>query len=565
MKSVMEKEKLSLYNLLKFKSKFFLPLLGFLGIVQGLWGGGLLIVINNKIAGTPLPFLNQYDWLFYTVLTISSFLTAYFLKAYMIKLTLNFSNRMVLEIFNSLRFGSYGSYLEIGEERVRTAMEDVGVLAGYPGTFLTCFNAGVMILIGFIYMYWVYPMGSLVLIVLLIALTAVYVKRNRLIQIELEKSRSLQDHFMRKVNDFLLGFRELKMSIHRSDSIFLNHITKNRIEFLKHHSNAAMKDLGNQLIADYSFYLGIGVVIFVLPLILNVDQSVQSSFLVTILFLMGPIVTFVGLMDSFIKYKVSIDRLNKFKEAIGNVPLVHSKNKMEKQFFPKSLDVTFNNVTYHFFDGNGDKAFTLGPISFIVRKGEVLFIHGGNGSGKSTFIHLLSGLYSPFSGSIRYGDQEVTNANRSAYRDRLSCVFADHYLFSENYDEFDLSSHNTKFENYLDLMEMKESVHRDVKENRLSHRLSSGLRKRIALIYAMMENKDILILDEWAAEQDPTFRKFFYEDVVPYLKNSGKTVIAITHDDAYYKFCDRLIKFEYGQIVEKRNDSRDSFEVAVHG
>jgi putative pyoverdin transport system ATP-binding/permease protein len=77
--------------------------------------------------------------------------------------------------------------------------------------------------------------------------------------------------------------------------------------------------------------------------------------------------------------------------------------------------------------------------------------------------------------------------------------------------------------------------------------LSSGQRKRLALIVALLEDRPILVLDEWAADQDPHFRQYFYETMIPDLKARGKTVIAATHDDRYFHVADRVIKLEYGE------------------
>ncbi|WP_114653051.1 ATP-binding cassette domain-containing protein [Polynucleobacter necessarius] len=80
--------------------------------------------------------------------------------------------------------------------------------------------------------------------------------------------------------------------------------------------------------------------------------------------------------------------------------------------------------------------------------------------------------------------------------------------------------------------------------------LSTGQRKRIALLVAMLENRDIIILDEWAADQDPQFRKHFYKQLLPRLKQMGKTVIAITHDDYYFNTADYVLSFRDGKLFE---------------
>ena len=79
--------------------------------------------------------------------------------------------------------------------------------------------------------------------------------------------------------------------------------------------------------------------------------------------------------------------------------------------------------------------------------------------------------------------------------------------------------------------------------------LSSGQRKRLALMVSMIEDRPILVLDEWAADQDPQFRRKFYRELLPLLKARGKTVIAITHDDRYFDVADRRIAMEEGRVV----------------
>jgi putative ATP-binding cassette transporter len=84
--------------------------------------------------------------------------------------------------------------------------------------------------------------------------------------------------------------------------------------------------------------------------------------------------------------------------------------------------------------------------------------------------------------------------------------------------------------------------------------LSSGQRKRLALVVALLEDKPILLLDEWAAEQDRPFRRKFYREILPWLKQEQKTVVAVTHDDDYYDVADRVLKMEFGRIVSTLRD-----------
>ena len=107
-----------------------------------------------------------------------------------------------------------------------------------------------------------------------------------------------------------------------------------------------------------------------------------------------------------------------------------------------------------------------------------------------------------------------------------------------------------KVNEYIEMMQLTGKV--AFAEGKFSKTdFSTGQRKRLALIVSLLEERPILVLDEWAADQDPPFRKFFYETLLPKLKQEGKTIIAITHDDKYFHIADRMYKMEYGKLTEQ--------------
>ena len=173
----------------------------------------------------------------------------------------------------------------------------------------------------------------------------------------------------------------------------------------------------------------------------------------------------------------------------------------------------------------------------------MVFIAGGNGSGKTTLFKLLTGLYKPTRGSILVNGKILSDLE---YRQLFSPIYSDFHLFEKLYG-YQNKVDETKIEELIKLMGLEEKVNfTDFGFSSTS--LSTGQRKRLALISALIEDKPILVLDEWAADQDPQFRKFFYHQILPDLKKKGTTIIAITHDDNYFDMADRLYKMAEGQL-----------------
>jgi putative pyoverdin transport system ATP-binding/permease protein len=203
-------------------------------------------------------------------------------------------------------------------------------------------------------------------------------------------------------------------------------------------------------------------------------------------------------------------------------------------------------ITHSYYRDIEDKSFILGPIDLTIYPQEIIFIVGGNGSGKSTLAKLITGLYIPEDGAIFWDGELVNEQNREWYRQHFSVVFSDFYLFDEL-----LGAENTDLDNqarsYLQQLQLDHKV--KVENGKLSTTaLSQGQRKRLALLTAYLEDRPIYLFDEWAADQDPIFKELFYTQLLPELKNKGKTVLAISHDDRYFHLADRIVKLDYGKI-----------------
>jgi putative ATP-binding cassette transporter len=225
-------------------------------------------------------------------------------------------------------------------------------------------------------------------------------------------------------------------------------------------------------------------------------------------------------------------------------PFNHHFNH-ETSLFDNWQSIALKNITYTYSQSQSKPPFAVGPIDLTLERGETVFLIGANGSGKSTLFMLLSGLYLPVSGGLWVDGEEVNSETRSSYRELFSSVFSDFYLFQHLLDGFGQDVENDLINEWLAHLQLSEKA--KVENNRiLNTQLSQGQRKRLALLIAVLEQRSILILDEWAADQDPYYRQIFYEQILPILKQKGYTVFAISHDDKYFQHADRIIQMDQG-------------------
>jgi len=210
-------------------------------------------------------------------------------------------------------------------------------------------------------------------------------------------------------------------------------------------------------------------------------------------------------------------------------------------------ELQLTDITYTYYNMEIDDSFTLGPISTTINTGEITYIIGGNGSGKTTLGKLLCGLYFPKNGQFTLNNTPISNDTMVWYRDHFSVVFSDFYLFDHFLELNDLPQ--DKVQHYIDAFHLTQKVtYQDGKFSTL--KLSTGQRKRLALIIACLQDRPIYIFDEWASDQDPEFKKVFYNEILPDLKQKNKMVIVITHDDFYFDKADRIIRLRSGKLVE---------------
>ena len=370
------------------------------------------------------------------------------------------------------------------------------------------------------------------------------------------KVREGDDHLYQDYQSMIDGRKELALNRPRAARFFDEEFDGHARGYRDHVTRA---DICNGLAGNLANVLVlalIGVLFYLATGRGWADANTASIFALTILLLRTPLIGAVAALPTLLAARVSLRKLTGLELAEDTTDLQVSGDTLAG-FSTLSLQ----GVHYRYPDQDGAPGFAVGPLDLTIRRGELIFVQGGNGSGKSTFARLLTGLYRPQQGELRVDGELVTEANRVAFRQLFSSVFTDFHLFSRLLKGDGAEVAAADVDAWLATLGMQHKVRQQ--DGRLSDiRFSQGQRKRLALLMAVMESRDCLLLDEWAADQDPQFRQFFYLELLPRLQATGKTIIAITHDDHYFDRADRLLKMESGQLEEMDDlAARESVQV----
>jgi putative ATP-binding cassette transporter len=360
-----------------------------------------------------------------------------------------------------------------------------------------------------------------------------------------EARAELFQHF-RSLTD---GLKELLMHRARREE-FVNQEVRGAAEsYRKANMEATQRQALSEVWTQVSFYSLIGIIVFLFPSVVMVSPETLTGYIVAVLYMMGPIWSIIGSLPTIERGQVALENI----ERLGISLDVGSEDVQTIEVAGveagTSPIVQWNDVVFSYGEEKGvETPFLLGPISLELHPGELVFVIGGNGSGKSTFVKVLSGLYRPSQGHVTLSGTMITDANREWYREHFSVVFSDFHLFNKLLGQSDSQAERLAPQ-YLRLLHMDQKV--TMHERSFSTRdLSQGQRKRLALVTAYLEDRPIYVFDEWAADQDPQYKEIFYKTLLPDLCKRGKLVVVITHDDRYFHLGNQVIKLEDGKAVE---------------
>lgn len=344
------------------------------------------------------------------------------------------------------------------------------------------------------------------------------------------------------VDDVVSGAKEIRLNSRRRAAV------ERHVDALSQASASTHIDLQERIGKEFVFtqtlfFLLLGAVVFMVP---NFDPGHPETMMkvaTAMLFLVGSLSILLQAIPTFARANAAAAAIGELSVRLDSVLEAFAAPSGNPPRDFAQLELT--GVCFEYEDIGGERGFLVGPVDLSIRRGEIVFIVGGNGSGKSTLLKLLTGLYRPTHGTIAVNDRPVDSIGGEAYRTLFSTVFADFHLFRPLYG---IEADPSRVDRLLAAHKLDaKATFADGTFSTID--LSTGQRKRLALIVAELEDRPILVMDEWAAEQDPEFREHFYREMLPALRARGKTIIAATHDDRYFDAADRVLRMEDGRLM----------------
>lgn len=425
-------------------------------------------------------------------------------------------------------------------------IEDVNTLTVASLNVVELISAGILMISCFIYLFTIslqFFLITLVFTVIGIVQYRLNAKRN---MESLRAARLKEDEFIHYVNVILNGFKEIFMDKKKGNKIFSDKVIPVSLGSKKENTKAFTSLLNNQITGQICFFILIALVLFLSANNAGLNGGKIIAFVFTLLYLLGAVESLMGMLPSFYRAGVSWERLSllmkTLESEIDDEESFDNSNTISKR--ESFTNLVINDVYFKY--SCKSESFSIGPFNFDISKGEIIFIVGGNGSGKSTFLSVLVGVQQADEVSILLNGKMIHDKQKENYRSNFAVVFSDFFIFDEILNE---SIDVKKFDSFLRILELEKIVHLKGRELNTT-KLSQGQRKRLALVQALVEERPILVLDEWAADQDPYFKRKFYMEILPYLKEMGISVVAITHDDAFYHTADKIYKMKDGMMYK---------------
>lgn len=516
-----------------------------LAVLSGLANAAVLAIVNMSVQSSTEGTASQLRSLLLFCLAIAIY--GYSQKKLMTD-TCERVERLISELRQRLLEAVRGSEL-LDIERIGKAeifgnlSRETQVLSQSMPNIVVAVQSAILLTAAMLYLFFLSKLAFVLLAVFTAIGAAFHLSRAKQASKHILDAARNDDKLIEGFSDIIDGFREVKINQAKSDQLgyaigaISRQSYKSRV--IVHSLNAH-----DFVLSQLTFFALTGLMVFVVPAFGQVDTKTITMTTTATLFMLGPVGALVGNFPVFNNADAAAQRIQDLEQKLL-AQRIHRPWAGQLDTFADFREIVIDSQAFSYPAADGETAFSVGPNSLTIKRGDCIFITGGNGSGKTTFVNLLLALMPATDGRITLDGVAVTDENVAAYRNLFSVIFSDNHLFQTLYGTEPFTPTEA-----LRLLEEMEILHKtQIVDNRYTNTdLSGGQRKRLALVTAQLEHKPILVLDEWAADQDPVFRAKFYRQILPALRDQGYTIIAITHDDRFFDMANVRFHMEDGVL-----------------
>ena len=522
------------------KYKGSVPIITILSLLSGIANTAVILIIVVSV-GSDRNLL--YILYYFCLALIVNIGARKVVQTRLIKLTLDVVYDYRMKLLTKVFSTTYQKFEKIDRGKIYSTLnDDTNTIANFISVFAVLITSIITIIGAFIYLSTIALWATVVTLASILLIAVLYAIIGGRTKSYYEKVRNTEDLYMDSLNGMLDGFKELSINNNKKCE-FYHDLSDIANTYREEGTKAGTVFFNTFIIGESLLIVVLAIIAFIIPkLFPYIQLFVLYNFILVILYLIGPIKAILNSIPDITRIKVSWDRIQGFLNDLKSDFEFNAESAVNKN--GKMVDkISLDSIIFEYKNEDEHENFKLGPISLEIEKGEVLFIIGGNGSGKTTLAKILTGLYKPQQGIIKINNNTLSHLELGEY---FSTVFSPFYVFKKLYN-IDIDQKEQEIAQYLKLLDLDKKVL--IKNNSFSTLdLSNGQRKRLALLKCYLEDSPIYLFDEWAADQDPEYRKFFYRNLLPTMKKSGKIVIAITHDDYYFDVADKIIKLDMGHI-----------------
>ena len=428
----------------------------------------------------------------------------------------------------------------VGSHYAALSQTLVPIISGAEGMILLLFMFG--------YLGFLSPMAAMLTTLVVVITVAGFLASRALLDDDMRRTSEAEERYREMTESLVRGAKELSLNPNRRTE-FYDDLTVRSSQLADGRGNAATHFAGMLATGNSASYLMVGVVVFIMPLLSSNGATDISRVMIAVIFLLGPISAVVQTFQQVTTAQFALESIQEFQTKIEKLVKHNKATDQNTHSDVPFSSLELQSVTYRHGSEDG---FKISDIDFALGANEIVFMTGGNGSGKTTLLRVLAGLYPRLDGEILLNGVVLPKETPQSYRNQFATVFADFHVFPQAYglDETGME----RLDYWLRDFGIRGKLSDDL-QTIDPDALSTGQKKRLGLALALAEDRPVLILDEWAADQDPQTRRRFYQEILPALKKSGKTILAATHDEQYFQYCDRHVHMTSGKLkLEVRDD-----------